>query len=414
METILKPNIERLEHDIHKLASFIDHNKKGWTRRPFTYWYKEAREWLISEMRDAGLEVTVDATANIIGRRPGANPELPSIMVGSHIDTVEGGGRFDGIIGVLAGLEIARRLKETDTTIDHPLEIVDFTAEEPSPFGISTIGSKGMVNRLTNEMLDRTDSDGVKLKDAIKQAGGDPHNLANSARKEDVGLYLEMHIEQGPILEHHGDHLGVVTGITGIQRCRVEIDGQPEHAGTTPMEMRKDALAAASLLVTSLETKCLNQQDAVGTVGKLNVYPNASNVVPGKVEFEFEVRSQNDTLASSIIDELYHEANEIGNDRALKVSIDLMSATEAVLVNDDVKNIISKACQSTAETREIVSGAGHDANQLASIAPVGMIFVPSKEGKSHCPEEWTSLEDVALGVEALSRSVLSFDKLLIK
>ncbi|WP_018130494.1 Zn-dependent hydrolase [Effusibacillus pohliae] len=412
----LFPIEERVRRDLETMSSFVDKTKPGWTRRPFTTWYEQARNWLKKEMIQCGLEVTVDAASNLIGRLPGKDPLLPPIMVGSHTDTVTGGGRFDGIIGVLAGLEIVRRIKETDTEMRHSFEIVDFTAEEPTEFGISTVGSRGMVNNLPVEMLERKDAAGRVLKECLEMAGGCPDEIPKRARKKgDVALYLELHIEQGPILEQTNHKLGVVTGIVGIHRYRVVVEGKPNHAGTTPMDMRYDALAGASEMVMALEHLCKEHfsEPLVGTVGKLTVEPNASNVIPGRVVFEMEVRSIEVTLIERVAKSFMQKARDIAFRRGLSVTFDLLSRSEAIRISPEVQQIIQQAClATTAATIRLPSGAGHDANQIARIAPIGMIFVPSKDGRSHCPEEWTDYKDVALGIEALARAVLQFDRMV--
>jgi N-carbamoyl-L-amino-acid hydrolase len=409
----VKPSVEMLRHHIDTMAAFVDTSKPGWTRRPFTSWYAQGREWLTQQMVELGMEVDIDAASNLIGRIPGSDPELKPIMVGSHTDTVTGGGRFDGIIGVMAGLEMVRILKQAGLSLRHPLEVVDFTAEEPSEFGISTIGSRGMVDNLSEEMLGRKDPSGLILKDAIEQAGGKSGEISGNARKKgDVALYLEIHIEQGPVLEQTNTKLGVVTGIVGIHRYRVVVEGSPNHAGTTPMNMRMDALTAAAQIVLELESICREPytEPVVGTVGKLNVEPNASNVIPGRVVFDLEVRSLDTDILERLIVKLQEKSHEIAETRRLKVSFDCLSQSEPILVTPGVQNVLREACQATADTMVLPSGAGHDANQLARIAPIGMIFVPSKGGRSHCPEEWTSYEDVTLGVEALTRAILLFDE----
>jgi N-carbamoyl-L-amino-acid hydrolase len=412
----LFPNEERVERDLETMSTFVDKTKPGWTRRPFTPWYEQARNWLKKEMIECGMEVTVDAASNLIGRLPGKDPSLPPIMIGSHTDTVTGGGRFDGIIGVLAGLEIARRIGETGTVLRHSLEIVDFTAEEPTEFGISTVGSRGMVNNLPLEMLERKDAAGLVLKDCIQMAGGYPDEIPKRARKMgDVALYLELHIEQGPILEQTNHKLGVVTGIVGIHRYRVVVEGKPNHAGTTPMHMRFDALTGASQMVLELEHLCKTDypEPLVGTVGKFNVEPNASNVIPGRAVFEMEVRSIDVQIIEQVVTTFMQKAQDIALLRGLTVTFDLLSRSEGIRITPEVQQIIEEACLATTDaTFRLPSGAGHDANQMARIAPIGMIFVPSKDGRSHCPEEWTDYKDVCLGIEALARAVLQFDHVL--
>ncbi|MBS4197053.1 Zn-dependent hydrolase [Bacillus sp. FJAT-49870] len=391
----------------------VDETKPGWTRRPFTPWYKEGRSWLKQQMEQAGLQVSTDAGGNLIGKIAGKNDDLKPIMIGSHTDTVIGGGRFDGIIGVIAGIEISRRLQETGMTLNHPLEIVDFTGEEPSEFGISTIGSRAMVGNLTPEMLNRTDQTGLVLADGIRMIGGNPDTIKELARKKgDISLYLELHIEQGPVLEQKNKRLGVVTGIVGIHRYRVIVEGKPNHAGTTPMDMRFDALTGASELILELERLCKESyaDPVVGTVGKFINEPNGANVIPGRTMFELEVRSIDTEIIEKIMNKFSDFANLIASERSLNISLDNLSKSDAIRVLPEVQDEIAAACSATGETHYLPSGAGHDANQLANIAPVGMIFVPSRDGRSHCPEEWTDFEDVGKGIEALARAVIHFDQ----
>lgn len=411
----INSNVSRIEDDINSLAKFIDQTKPGWTRRPFTDWYDQSREWLKKEMEVCGMDVRVDAASNLIGRLEGTEPELAPIMIGSHTDTVNAGGRFDGIIGVIAGLEIARLIKEEGIQLRHPLEIVDFTAEEPSEFGVSTIGSRGMVNNLTEEMLNREDPTGLILKDAIKKIGGEPSLIEPQAlKKGDLALYLELHIEQGPVLEQTNHKLGVVTGIVGIYRYRVTVEGKPNHAGTTPMNMRCDALAGAAELVLKLESLCKKTytETVVGTVGKQTIEPNASNVIPGKVVFDLEVRSLDLKTVNSIMMKLFEYAKGVEIERNISIEFDCLSKSESIKVEKHILDVIEKSCKQTAATINLPSGAGHDANQIAKVSPIGMIFIPSVDGRSHCPEEWTDYKDVSIGIEALARSLFLFDESL--
>lgn len=408
----MTPDVSRLQDHIEDLADIINPAKPGWTRRPFTAEYHRGRQWLTSQMEAAGLEVHIDAASNLIGVLPGVNPALPPLMIGSHTDTVTGGGRFDGIIGVIAGIEIAHLLKESGLTLRHPLHIVDFTAEEPSEFGLSTIGSRGMVGNLSQQMLELTDETGLKLADAINSQGGDVSRIQPEALKSgDVALYLELHIEQGPVLEQSGHRLGAVLGIVGIHRYRVKIIGAPNHAGTTPMTLRNDALAGFCEIGSAFEKHCLRyEKNAVGTIGKITNEPNASNVVPGAVQFDLEIRSLDAATSEAIYSAFAEEAKTIAARRGLQLSLELLSKSDAVKVKEPVLEKIIAACEAVAPAISLPSGAGHDANQLARIAPIGMIFVPSKDGRSHCPEEWTDFEDVAAGVQALGEALLLFDE----
>lgn len=409
----IKPNLGRLKEDIEKIALFIDKSKLGHTRRGFTEEYKKARVWLREKMEEAGLKTSMDAAANIIGTLDGNDKSLKPIIIGSHTDTVENGGMYDGTIGVLGGIEVVRILKEKEIALRHPLEIVDFTSEEPSEFGLSTIGSKGMIGELSEQMLKRKDNLGRVLSDAIDDLGGNHSEIKNLARKKgSAALYLELHNELGPVLDNKKCPLGIVTGIVGIHRYKAIVEGESNHAGTTPMNMRYDALAFTSELILRLQGLCTekNSDDVVGTVGKLSVEPNASNVIPGKCEFEFEVRALQNEVIDEIVSKFIEGAKNLAKEKNIKIKFDNISKSSSVIIDEKVKKILKESCDKAAKTMYLPSGAGHDANHINEIAPVGMIFVPSKDGRSHCPEEYTSYEEIGIGVEALINSVLNFDK----
>jgi N-carbamoyl-L-amino-acid hydrolase len=400
----VNPDPDRLAADWAALSAFRDPDQPGWTRRPFTSEYRAARAWLTSRMADAGLQVDVDAGGNLVGRRIGSHPSLPKLLLGSHSDTVVGGGRFDGMVGVLAAIEVGRCL--AGTNLRRTLEIVDFLAEEPTDFGISTIGSRSMAGALSADMLALRSGD-MSLADAIASMGGRPDAIG--AARTDVGLYLELHIEQGPVLENAGLHLGVVTAITGIARCHVRVTGRADHAGTMPMAQRRDALAAASEMVLGVE-RLWHDGAGVGTVGRLSVSPNATNVVPGSVELWAEMRSVQAEALRQRYATFVQTAQAIGRDRNLAVALTPVSDEPPVPIPADVQTVLADVVAALGhEPRRLPSYAGHDANQLAKIAPIGMLFIPSHDGRSHCPEEWTDLSDVALGAHALGGAVTKFD-----
>ncbi|MGD9047228.1 MAG: Zn-dependent hydrolase [Anaerolineae bacterium] len=404
------PNLDRLEADINALASHTDPDQP-WTRRPFTKLFREGRAWLSREMEAAGLTVELDASGNVVGRRPGTE-ELPPIVIGSHTDTVSGGGRFDGVIGVVGGLEIARCLQELDIQLRHPLEVVDFLGEEPTDFGVSTVGSRGMTGNLSPELLAKTNEDGQTLELALIELGGRPADIPSEVRKPgDIAAYLEIHIEQGPVLEQKGIPLAAVTGIAGIRRFFVVVSGEINHAGTTPMALRKDGLIAASQFIVDAEKIIRQEENAVGTVGYLSVSPNMANVVPGRAELIVEMRSIDPEIIERIGENLKRRAAEIAEERGIPIWTELLTDAHPVQADPRLIEITTEACRETAPDALVLpSGAGHDATQIATIAPIGMIFVPSRDGKSHCPEEWTDLEDVALGVQALARALLKIDE----
>ena len=291
----------------------------------------------------------------------------------------------------------------------HTLEVVDFLAEEPTDFGISTVGSRAIAGALSSEMLALRDAAGLTLAEAIVSVGG---NSSPSAPRADIGLYLELHIEQGPVLEREGLHLGVVTAITGICRFRVRVLGRPDHAGTMPMSLRRDALTASADMILALE-QLWSDGSGVGTVGRVAVLPNATNVIPGQVDFTAEMRS---TDAATL------EARQHAFVSAVRTIADRRDGHRRGAIalrrraGPHTRIHPIHACRGRAVARPPASPpasyAGHDANQLAKLAPIGMLFIPSQSGRSHCPEEWTDLADVALGARALGEAVLQFDERL--
>lgn len=411
----LKPDQNRISRDIETLSSFRDPDREGWTRRSFTPRYREGREYIKELMKQVGLSVSQDAAANLIGKRPGRNRRLPPIWIGSHTDTVQNGGRFDGTIGVIAGIEIARILKENHLTLEHTLEIIDYTAEEPTDFGISTVGSKALAGNLSKDMLALKDGLGRTLGEAIQEYDGDPDMLFQSARnKGSVEICLELHIEQGPVLETAGNILGVVSGIVGIRRFLVKVKGRADHAGTTPMTQRRDALAGAAEMILALEGISSRRQDlasCVGTVGRMTVLPNTANVIPSSAELNAEIRTLDGQLLEALSSRFTSACRDIAVRRNLNIELITLSYTNPVYVDPSIVNLIKNACAlATDHCQEIASGAGHDINQLACFAPVGMIFIPSRKGRSHCPQEYTDPDSIALGTEALLNTVLEIDK----
>jgi len=413
MSTI-EPDPAQLRADWQRLSEFRDPGQAGWTRRPFTAEYRAAREWLEAQMAAAGLATRVDAAGTLIGRRAARREGLATILAGSHIDTVAGGGRFDGMVGVLGALEVARCLGRAGIQLKHPLEVVDFLAEEPTDFGISCVGSRGMTGELDEEALARRDPSGQALAEAMASVGGRPDTLALTVRGPgSVALMLELHIEQGPVLEQEGTSVGIVTGIVGISRYRIDVRGQADHAGTTPMDRRRDALAAAAEVVLALEALW---QDApapggVGTAGRMFVSPNAGNVVPAAVELWAEQRSIDAELLRRQETALLERVQEIARRRSVQAVVERVSHEEPTLIPERVQDGLAAVVRGLGlPERRLPSYAGHDTMHVARIAPAGMLFVPSRGGRSHCPEEWTELEEWVTGVRALGEAVVRFDR----
>ena len=409
----LKLDTTRLLRDIDTLATFTEPGCEGWTRRAFSPAFIDGRAWLAAQMREAGLAVATDPAGNLIGRCAGTAARAP-LVIGSHTDTVPGAGRFDGMLGVLAGLSVARALDAAGLYLRHPLEIVDFLAEEPTPFGVSCIGSMGLVGALDTAALDRRDWEGRTLADALSSVGGSPAALSTAARRPgEVAAYLELHIEQGRVLETAGVALGAVQGIVGIRRVDLRLVGRPDHAGTTPMAFRHDALAAAAETVLAAERAAQATPGSVATVGVARVSPNQGNVVPGVVHLSAEMRS----LDWPAVKQLWNtvEAATWAACAARGVTLEIVGVEDAAPMHtpDWLVQIIAAICADLAPgAPTLPSGAGHDAMWMGRIAPSGMIFVRCRDGRSHCPEEYAAPEDIAAGVTALARTLLTLDERL--
>ena len=406
------PDGERIRRDIVRLSEFISPDEQGYTRISFSKEDKEAREYISRLMKEeGGLEVRVDAAGNLIGRKEGKT-NGPAIMAGSHLDTVRGGGRFDGVSGVVAALEAIRRFRELTIENVHPIEAIVFLAEEPSPFGLSTIGSRAAAGKLSDEQMSTLrDAAGRSLAEAIAEMGGEPSQIGKARRTPDSALaYCELHIEQGPHLHAKAVQVGAVTGIVGIWRANIEVVGRNDHAGTTPMDMRKDALVAASEVILALERICAVSEGVVGTIGRVDVFPNALNVIPGRVTLGMEIRSLHDLAAEQVSASFETAIETIMEKRDISITFDLWKSSKAVLFPPTMVKRIGEICDRLGFTHaEVPSQAGHDANHMAEIVPTGMIFVPSRDGRSHCPEEWTEVEDIVRGTEVLAQSLFEID-----
>src|SRR5580658_10326086 len=312
-KTNLPLDADRLWADVMALAQITD-PERPYTRRSFSALFLEGRAFLARRFADAGLTTRIDTAGNLIGRIAGADPKLGVIAIGSHSDTVPSGGRFDGIAGVAAGLEIVRALRDSRARLDHTIEVIDFLAEEPSEYGLSCVGSRGMIGSLDSVMLDLTEPKGEKLRDALRRVGGDPDRL-NEAKRDDIRAFLELHIEQGVVLESQSLDVGVVTSIVGIRRIEIVFKGAADHAGTTPLGLRHDALVAAASTVVTVRRIAERLAAAgsdyfVATVGILNVEPGAANVVPGRCRLVIDARTTNPALTHKFVDEVERESKQ--------------------------------------------------------------------------------------------------------
>jgi beta-ureidopropionase / N-carbamoyl-L-amino-acid hydrolase len=408
-------NSDRLWSRIEALSRFTD-PAKPWTRRAFDVQFAKGRAWLEEEFKAAGLAVEVDAGGNLIGRTAGTGRDLGALVAGSHSDTVPGGGRFDGMLGVLAALEAAQSIREQQVCLLHPLEVVDFLAEEPSDFGISCIGSRSWAGVLTASDLARRLPPKVTLAAAIDSVGGTAGQLGEAIRgKDSVSAYVELHIEQGLVLAERKAEIGVVTAIVGIRRHEVTVVGRTDHAGTTPMSLRRDALVGAADFIRAVDQLArLRQAESpylVATVGKLSLEPNAINAVPGSVCMILETRSTDEAALLQFEQELWSRIEGELHRRGLHLSRSLLSQTLPTTCSPLIQGTIEKASMAAGlGSTRLPSGAGHDGVFVARIAPMGMIFVPCRDGRSHTPEEWAEPGDCANGARVLAETLILLDR----
>ena len=405
----LSVNGKRIESRIFELAKFgRDENGHGY-RVAYTKGDIEGRAWFMELMKKAGLDPTIDAAGNIIGKRKGKNPSLKPIGFGSHIDMVPDGGNYDGTLGSISALEIIEILNENNVVTEHPLEVIIFGNEEGG-----TIGSKAMVGELTSDGLQQKSQSGLTMADGIKAIGGNPDNIRSCIRKKgDFHAWVELHIEQGGILEKEKIQVGVVEGIVGIVHWEVTVEGFANHAGSTPMDMRQDALLAASKFILAVN-EVINsvKGNQVGTVGKIAVQPGAYNVIPGKVILGLEIRDLSSEKIEMLFSEIEKRAATIAKE--FKTTISFLrqpNESKPALTNKALQQTINTSAKALGfSTKFMQSGAGHDSQHMASIAPAAMIFIPSVGGISHSPKEFSTATDMANGANVLLQTILKLDK----
>ena len=406
-------NLERIIKDIETLATFNATLGKGVTRLSFTKEDRQAREYIKEEMKSIGLKVWEDGYSNLFGRKEGKDPSAPAIMIGSHFDSVINGGPFDGVAGLVAALEVARVLVENKVDTYYPIEVVAMNDEEGVRFGTGLSNSRAMVGAIGEEELDKAvDKDGISLRQAMIDFGITP-DLEDAKRpKDSIKAFIELHIEQGPILEDNGKDIGLVETIVGIDKYDCIFKGKPGHAGTTPMINRKDALIGASEFVLAINRMVKEVgQGTVGTVGELNVSPNAPNVIPGHVQLSVDIRSNKDENIKTIGNEIIKEVERI--EKSLDIDIEVKNTlyVPPVHMSKEITDIMEKSTKELGYSyMRMNSGAGHDAMIMAEIASTSLIFVPSKDGLSHHPDEWTDYEDLKKGVEVMLDTVIQLGK----
>lgn len=395
---------EQLLEDLERLARFGATPGGGLERVAFNPADQEARAWVEAQMRAVGMAVRTDTAGNSLGLYPGREPELPPIGLGSHTDTVPQGGRFDGALGVLAALACVRALQAAGVQLRHPVEVINFTAEEAT-MGGGTFGSQAMAGRLNPAIFQEMAWDHRPVADHLRAAGLDPAAVAAARRPENsLAAYLELHVEQGGTLEAAGLPVGIVEGIVGIRRYRVLFQGYANHAGTTPMAGRQDALVMAAPFIPAVREIAITH-GIVGTIGALRLEPGAPNVIPGQVELSLEIRGLHSEILDRAEVELAQQAQQRGGE------FQPLSAKASTFSDPRLLEALIAACNDlNLAYRRMPSGAGHDAACMADITPQAMLFVPSRGGVSHSPDEFTEPEHCVTGARVLLAALLKLDE----
>lgn len=409
----MNTSTQRIQKDIETLGQFTATPGEGMTRFTFSKEYDQSRQYIKAQMEQAGLQVREDALGDIIGLLPGTDPTLAPVMIGSHFDSVKNGGCFDGPAGVVIALEIARTLNEQGIKPRRPIEFCALIEEEGGRFGGGLFASRGITGKLKASDLETLkDENGISIAQAMQTYGFDPANYKDAVRRPgDIFAFLEMHIEQGPILEDANIDLGIVSHIVGLTEFLVEITGRPDHAGTTPMNMRADALTAAGQVLAALPL--IAHQAGMGTVttvGKLQVLPGAANIVPGKVTFTVDIRCKDEQGIASAKDAIVKMLDDAMGE-GLSYTINELLYSKPVQMSEDIVAVMKQKADALGFSHmDMTSGAGHDAMVMADITPAALLFVPSKNGRSHCPEEWTDYEQIQKAAEVYFETLKEITK----
>lgn len=388
--------------------------KRGTSRLAFSAEDWQAKEYVIDLMKEAGLAVRIDSFGNIIGRLEGSNATAPAVATGSHLDTVPEGGDFDGIVGVVGGLAAIKELKSKGE-LTHPLELIIFAAEESSRFGYATMGSKVMAGTANLFAWNKVkDQNGIALSEALVAQGFDLEGINSAIRdKSELKAFVELHIEQGPVLEASETTIGIVSAIAAPTRLKITVEGMAAHSGATPMDQRQDALVSAAMIVLAVQEIALEQSHlgTVGTVGAMKVHPGVMNVVPGLVEMWVDIRGINHESIIEALQDIKDAISTIAEGQDTPVAIEVLSSDKPVLMDDTVKDSIEEACRrSGISYKRMPSGAGHDAMNMAHITSAGMIFIPCRSGISHNPEEHAQGEDIMAGIKVLTETLYQLAK----
>jgi allantoate deiminase len=397
----------RLMARLEAFAQFTDEPRRL-TRLFLSEAHRRAAHAFIGWCGEAGVKAKIDAAGNVVARYEGRRAGAPALMLGSHIDTVRDAGWYDGNYGALAALAVVESLSGRDERLDHAIEIVAFGDEEGVRFRTTLTGSRALAGNYPEDILDQKDADGVLMRDALISFGGDPER-AGSLRRSGVAAFVEAHIEQGPRLEAEGLPLGVVTAINGATRLEVVVDGVAGHAGATPMNLRRDALAAAAEIMLAIEERACREPDLVATVGRLEAWPGAANVIPGHVQFSVDLRAPGDANRTAALADVEARIFAIAETRGVQASIAKSHEANAYVCDSKLVAGLAKAVEAVGvPLRLLPSGAGHDTMAMGRLCPAGMLFIRCKGGVSHNPLESITVEDCTIGLKALTQFVRDF------
>ncbi len=405
-----------IEEMIEKIASFTEEGDEGFTRFSYTQEDIEAKKYIIKKMKKLNLKVSMDSLGNVFGRKEGRGRELAPILIGSHLDTVKNGGKYDGIAGVVTGLEVLRVIQENDIQTKHPVEVIAFAEEEGGRFNSAFIGSKWFAAKIGEEELKQiTDSQSISLEKASKALDILDDEVERCNRKNnDVKAMIELHCEQGPILQNAKKDLGIVNLITGSSSYQIDLSGQADHAGTTPMNVRKDAFYVASKIAVELNEFVKKQEKyCVGTVGFVDVKPNVYNIVPEKVSLIMDIRSADIDVMYNVINHMKGYIDKISQANSVKYNIKKNHHVNPVKMSKHVVNLLTKNAEKRNYDFNVMgSGAGHDTIIMTELTDCAMVFVPSKNGRSHCPEEYSDSKHIAKGADIVLDTVLELAEVI--
>ncbi len=407
----MKVNVKRIERDIHEINRFNLTPNFGITRSTFTEEYKGAINYILKQLEKLGADIQIVRGGNIRARFEGTDNNAPSVMIGSHIDSVFQGGMYDGVVGTVTSLEVVRTISENKIVHKNPIDFIIFAEEDGSRFSSVLLGSRiwaGKVNEGDLSMI--LDKDGISYLEAMNKSGLMPTNN-KSLEDNKIKAMIEPHIEQSLVLESKGIPIGIVEVIAGIKQLEITLEGVSNHAGATPMNLRKDPLCAAAEIILNAERIASENGTSVATVGLVETIPGKTNTIPGKVRMTLDIRDKDDVTLNEITNKILKSIEVIANNRKIKLTIKQASYTKPVILSEKVVQVLEDAAKNQGiETMRMISGAVHDASIIAEFTDVGMIFVPSKNGRSHCPEEYTEIKEIEIAANILLESVIELSK----